>query len=478
MDDELMWKSALEQAQLVRDGEVTARELVEASLDAIESLNGELNAFLLLTPEQALEKADEIKPGDPRPFAGVPLATKDLTGLTKGVKTRLGSAATGDFTPTEDTATIRRLNDSGLISVGKTNTPELGILPVTEPDAFGPSRNPWDTGRTPGGSSGGSAAAVSSGMVAIGYGGDGGGSIRIPASCCGLYGIKPSRGRISAAPIAGEWLSGYATEGTLNRTVADAAAALDVMAGYEPGDPYWAPPPSTTFTEAAQREPEALKVVFATDSPNGVPVHEHCVAAVSEAAELLESLGHHVEEMSGGWDADGYVENFIAVWMAQTGVQVAEMARNIPGFDESKLEALTQEMVAASKGVTTTDYLMAFNWLQGFSRKLVSQWNEIDILLTPTLAQPPLPVGALRPGEGEPAIQMLLNAAGFVPFTPAFNVTGQPAASLPLTQSPDGLPIGVQLVGPPAGEELLLSLSAQLEAARPWAARRPEIAPV
>src|SRR3954447_13290463 len=212
MDDELMWKSALEQAQLVRDGEVTARELVEASLDAIESLNPELNAFLLLTPEAALEKADTVGPGDPRPFAGVPLATKDLTGHTKGVPTRLGSAATGDFTPSADTATIRRLNDSGLISVGKTNTPELGILPVTEPDAFGPSRNPWDTGRTPGGSSGGSAAAVASGMVAIGYGGDGGGSIRIPASCCGLYGLKPSRGRISAAPLAGEWLSGYATE--------------------------------------------------------------------------------------------------------------------------------------------------------------------------------------------------------------------------------------------------------------------------
>ena len=477
MNDELMWKSALEQAQLVRDGEVTARELVEASLDAIESLNPELNAFLLLTPEAALEKADTIKPGDPRPFAGVPLATKDLTGHTKGVPTRLGSAATGNFTPTEDTATIRRLNDSGLISVGKTNTPELGILPVTEPDAFGPTRNPWDTGRTPGGSSGGSGAAVASGMVAIGYGGDGGGSIRIPASCCGLYGLKPSRGRISAAPIAGDWLSGYATEGTVNRTVADAAAALDVMAGYEPGDPYWAPPPSTTFAEAAQREPGQLRVVFATDSPNGVPVHEDCIAAVREAAELLESLGHQVDEMTGGWDADGYVENFIAVWMAQTGVQVAELARAIPGFDQSKLEPLTQEMVAASAGVTTTNYLLAFSWLQSFSRRLVRQWNDIDVLLTPTLAQPPLPVGALRPAEGEPAIQMLLNAAGFVPFTPAFNVTGQPAASLPLSQSPDGLPIGVQIVGPPAGEELLLSLSAQLEAARPWVARRPEIAP-
>jgi amidase len=383
----------------------------------------------------------------------------------------------GDFTPDFDTATIRRLNDSGAISVGKTMTPELGILPVTEPDAFGPTRNPWDTSRTPGGSSGGSAAAVSSGMVAIGYGGDGGGSIRIPASCCGLFGLKASRGRISAAPIAGDSLSGYATEGTVNRTVADAAAALDVMAGYEAGDPYWAPPPSSTFAEAAQRDPEKLRIVFATDSPNGVPVHEHCVTAVRDAAELLESLGHEVEEMPGGWDADGYVENFIKVWVAQCAVQVEELGilTGAP-IDKSKLEPLTQAMLEAAGTVTTTDYLLAFNWLQGFSRRLVSRWNGFDILLTPTLAQPPLPIGALRPADGEPAIQMLLNAAGFVPFTPAFNVTGQPAVSLPLSQSPDGLPIGIQLVGPPAGEELLLSLSSQLEAERPWADRRPELA--
>jgi amidase len=477
MDSELMWKSALEQAQLVRDGEVTARELVEASLAAIEASNGELNAFLYTLADEALAAADQVQPGDPRPFAGVPIAIKDLTGSVAGHPLRMGSAALGDFTPDADSATIRRLREAGFIFVGKTNTPEFGILPVTEPDAFGPSRNPWDTGRTPGGSSGGSAAAVSSGMTAIGYGGDGGGSIRIPSSCCGLFGIKPSRGRISAAPVAGEWLSGYATEGTVNRTVADAAAALDVMAGYEPGDPYWAPDPKTTFAEAATREPGKLRVAFSTASPNGAPVHDHCVAAVRETAELLESLGHDVTEDTSEWAADGYVENFVKVWVAQCGMQVEALGMLLGHpVDKSKLEPLTQEMVAAAASVSTTDYLLAFNWLQLFSRGLVSRWSDIDVLLTPTLAQPPLPIGALRPAEGEPAIQMLMNAAGFVPFTPAFNVTGQPAASVPLVQSPDGLPIGVQLVGPPAGEELLLSLSAQLEAAKPWSTRRPELA--
>jgi amidase len=390
---------------------------------------------------------------------------------------RMGTAAVEGFTPPIDTTTIRRLRDSGAIFMGKTATPELGILPVTEPDAFGPTRNPWDPGRTPGGSSGGSASAVAAGMVSIGYANDGGGSLRIPAACCGLVGLKPARGRISGAPVAGELLSGYATEGTVNRTVADAAAALDVMAGYEPGDPYWAPPPSGTFGDAAAREPGKLRIAFSVESPNGVPVHEHHVAAVRETAELLESLGHEVEESSDDWDAEGYVENFIRVWVAQAAAQI-EALGTLTGapIDRSKLEPLTNAMIDAAEDVTTTDYLLAFNWLQLFSRQLVGRWNEIDVFLTPTLAQPPLEIGALRVAEGEPAIQMLLNSANFTPFTPAFNVTGQPAMSLPLVQSPDNLPVGVQLVGPPAGEELLLSLSAQLEAARPWADRRPELA--
>src|SRR5215208_1369326 len=462
MDDELMFLPALEQARLVRDGEVSARELVEASLAAIESLNGELNAFVLTTADQALAAADQVKPGDPRPFAGVPIAIKDLITLTAGVRTTFGMRGAGDFVPEEDTHTYRRLREAGLIMVGKTSTPELGILPVTEPHRFGPTRNPWDTSRTPGGSSGGSAAAVASGMTTIGYANDGGGSIRIPASCCGLVGLQPSRGRISVGPTWTELVAGFATEGVVTHTVADTAGALDVMSGPEAGDPYWAPPPSAPFSDSVGRDPGKLRIAYSLESPNGVPVHEHCVAATREAAELLESLGHEVFEHNDDWDGDAYVENFVKVWLAVTGDEIRDYEELFGHpIDRDQLEPLTKQMVETADAVTATDYLQALGWLRKLSREIVSLWDDIDVLLTPTLAQPPIPIGALEPAEGEPPIQMLLNSAGFVPFTPTWNVTGQPAVSVPLVQSPDGLPIGVQLVGPPAGEELLIALAAQ-----------------
>ena len=477
MDDGLMFLPALEQARLVREGEVAARELVEASLDAIEALNGALNAFTLVTAEQALAAADEVRPGDPRPFAGVPIAVKDLIALTGGVRTTFGMNAAGDFVPGHDSHTYRRLRDAGLLMVGKTNTPEMGILPVTEPARFGPSRNPWDTDRTPGGSSGGSAAAVAAGMTAIGYANDGGGSIRIPASCCGLVGLKPSRGRVSPGPFWTELVAGFAVEGVVTRTVADTAAALDVMAGVEAGDPYWAPPPGAPFADAAAREPGRLRVGFFTEAPNGVPVHEHCVAATREAAELLESFGHEVVEQTHDWDGDTYVENFVKVWLSVTGDEVRDYEELIGHpIDRDELEPLTRQMLAAAETVTATDYLQALGWLRKLSRRVVGLWDEIDVMLMPTLAAPPIEIGALEPAAGEPPIQMLMNSGAWVPFTPVWNVTGQPAMSVPLVQSPDGLPVGVQIVGAPAREDVLLSLAAQLESARPWAGRRPELA--
>jgi amidase len=477
MDDELMFLSALEQARLVRQGDVTARELVETSLAAIESLDGELNAFVHLTADEALAAADAIKPGDERPFAGVPIAIKDLLALTAGVPTRFGMRASGDYVPSEDSHTYRRLRESGAIMVGKTSTPELGILPITEPERFGPTRNPWDTTRTPGGSSGGSAAAVAAGMTGIGYANDGGGSIRIPASCCGLVGLKPSRGRISVGPRWAEVVAGFAIEGVVTRTVADTAAALDVMSGPEPGDPYWAPPPATSFADAAERDPGKLRVAYLIEAPNGVPVHEHCVAAAREAIELLESLGHEVEEASFDVDGDAYVEHFVKVWTAVTGEEIRDYEKMFGrAINPDELEPLTRQMVDVANQVSATDYLESLSWLRAMSRQVVALWSGVDVLVTPTLAQPPIEIGALTPGPDEPAIQMLLNSAGWVPFTPLWNVTGQPAMSVPLTQSPDGLPIGVQLVGAPAGEELLLSLAAQIETARPWADRRPQLA--
>jgi amidase len=434
-----------------------------------------LNAFVTLCRDRALAEADAVRAGDERPFAGVPIAVKDLVALTEGVRTAMGMKAMGDWVPEEDSALVRRLRAAGAIIVGKTNTPELGILPVTEPDRFGPARNPWDPSRTTGGSSGGSAAAVASGMVPIAHANDGGGSIRIPASCCGLVGLKASRGRISLAPL-GEFVGGIAVEGVVSHTVRDSAVALDVLAGYEPGDPYWAPDPSAPFAEAVDREPGKLRIAFTTVAPNGVPVDEDCVAATREAAELLESLGHTVFEAPELTD-EGYIENFIAVWVSGVASSVLSFGelRGRP-IEPSELEPLTAEMVAIAESISAAAFLKALEYLRGLSRRVVSMWSDLDVLVTPTLATAPIEIGALRPPEGQPAMGMLENAAAFVPFTPLWNVTGQPAVSLPLHQSGAGLPIGVQFVGPPAREDLLISLSAQLEGARPWADRRPELA--
>jgi amidase len=386
----------------------------------------------------------------------------------------MGSNAMGDWVPEEDTALVRRLRSAGAIIVGKTNTPELGILPVTEPDRFGPARNPWDPTRTTGGSSGGSAGAVASGMVPIAHANDGGGSIRIPASCCGLVGLKATRGRVSLAPL-GEFVGGIAIEGVVSRSVLDTAAALDILAGYEPGDPYWAPDPSAPFADAVERDPGKLRIAFSADSPNGVPVDDDCVGATKETAELLESLGHTVFEAPALSD-EGYIDNFLKIWITGVAGNVRELG-NLRGrpVEASELEPLTAQMVEMAGSITGADYLVSLEYLRGLSRRVISMWGEIDVLLTPTLAKPPIEVGALRPKEGEQPIEMLNKAAEWVPFTPVWNVTGQPAISLPLHQSEAGLPIGVQLVGAPAAEELLISLSAQLEEARPWADRRPEL---
>jgi amidase len=478
MADDLTWRTAAEQARLVRSGEVSARELVEASLEAIDRLNGEINAVVTLCAERALAEADSVGAGDERPLAGVPVLVKDLTALTEGIRTTMGMAAMDDWTPSEDSAYIRRLRGSGAIIVGKTNTPEMGILPVTEPHRFGPTRNPWDTSRTCGGSSGGSATAVASGMVSLAHGNDGGGSIRIPASCCGVVGLKPSRGRISLAPEFTEIVAGFAVEGVLTRTVHDTALALDLLSGYEPGDYYWASPPSAPFVEAARREPGKLRIAFTTATANRAPVDPECERAVSETVELLESLGHEVEEaVPDAWDDQGYVESFIKVWMAVTDdeIHIYERLKGSP-IDRDKLEPLTRQMAEIAASLSATEYLSALDYLRRMVRRIVAFWKDHDVLVTPTLAKPPIEIGALEPAEGEPPVQMLMNSATWVTYTATFNVSGQPAVSLPLHVSEDGLPVGVQFVGPPEGEELLLSLSAQLEQARPWAERRPELA--
>src|SRR3954453_19392357 len=436
MPDELLWKSALDQARMVRDGECSSRELVDATLDAIERVNGELNAFVHVAADQARAEADRVEAGDQRPLAGVPIGVKDLLAPVAGMPMTWGMAAMKGWVPQEDGNVVRRLKRAGAIVVGKTNTPELGILPVTEPEANGPTRNPWDTDRTPGGSSGGSGAAVASGMVSLAHGNDGGGSIRIPAASCGLVGLKPSRGRVSMQPLWTEGGVGLPTDGVLTRTVRDTAVALDVLAGYEPGDPFILPPPSARFADAAERGSGRLRVGFGLEAPNGVPVDPEGQQAVREAVEVLSEMGHDVEEAQPVVDTDHFAENFVKVWIGGTGDELhtlSELRGEPIGDDE--IEPLTRQMRDVSNSFTATDYLVALDYLRRVTRAITSWWDGYDVLVTPTLTKPAIEVGALQPAEGEEPITMLMNSSNWVPFTPVWNVTGQPAISLPLAQS-------------------------------------------
>jgi amidase len=469
-----MFKPATELAAMVRSGEVSSRELVQASLDAIEALNGELNAFVHVDAEGALAAADVVEPGDERPFAGVPIAIKDGAPV-KGLPMTVGSDLFGDFVPQHDAFVVRRIREAGFVIVGKTNLPEFGILPVTEPRRAGPTRNPWDTGRTPGGSSGGAAAAVASGMVPIAHGSDGGGSIRIPAACCGLVGLKNTRMRVSRGPEVGDDF--LVQDGVLTRTVAETAELLDLLAGYEPGDGNWPPPPAEPFASAPGREPGRLRIGVTTGPPPiAAPVHPAAEAAVGDAAELLAELGHEVNEVEPPWgDAEELEHAFTRVFC--TGIAMAAyFGGAVSGREptEELVEPLSWEIWRGVNDYRGLDYPLAKLRLEGHSRELVAKWSDYDVLLTPALAERPVPIGEIDACSDDPW-EDFRRSGRFTPFTALFNVTGQPAISLPVYHGDDGLPLAVQLVGPPAGEDILLSLGAQIEAARPWADRRPDL---
>ena len=474
MAAEPLLRPAVELAELVREGEVSARELAEAALERIEATQPELNAFTLVDADAALAAAEAVEPGDPRPFAGVPTAIKDLA-PQQGVVCSMGSELYGDFTPRFDTFAVKRLREAGFVFVGRTSTPELGILPVTAPRRFGPTRNPWDTSRTPGGSSGGAGAAVAGGVGSVAHGSDGGGSIRIPAACCGLVGLKPQRGRISRGPETGD--SFLATDGVLTRTVADTAALLDVLAGYEPGDATWAPPPAEPFARSAEREPGPLRVALALEPPlTETAVDPACLQAARDAAELLASLGHHVEEAAPPYRGRDLFHVFTRIWAGNIATGVAsggKVAARDPGPED--VEPLTWALYERGRELTSIDYVLATVELQRRARRIVTWFEDWDVVLTPALAKRPLPIGEVD-GCGDDPWGEFRESGEFTPYTAIWNVTGQPAISLPLFHGDDGLPLGVQLVGPPLGEGLLLSLAAQLEAARPWADRVAPIA--
>jgi len=470
-----LWRlDATAQAQLVREKSVRPIELVEAAIERIERLNPKLNAVVTPMYDRARAEASVAVPEGP--FAGVPFLLKDLLAEYAGVRFTEGSAfVDGRYTPDTDSELTRRLRRAGLIIVGKTNTPEFGILPTTEPRLFGPTRNPWNLGRTPGGSSGGSAAAVAAGMVAMAHANDGGGSIRIPASCCGLFGLKPTRGRNPLGPHYGDIFSGFAVEHAVTRSVRDSAALLDATAGPDLGDPYAAPAPARPYSEEVNRPPGFLRVAFTTSAATGVPVHADCVRAVQEAATLCAELGHDVTEATPALEADTISQAFLTVWTAGAAWSIDDWARRTKQAPSPEcFEPLTWGLYEMGTGRRAADYLLAIQDLQRVARQIAQFFVQYDVWLSPTLAEPPPPLGSFDPTPDNP-LQGLLRAMQFVPFTPIFNATGQPAMSVPLLWNQENVPVGVQFAGRFGDEATLLRLAAQLEQARPWAGRWPAL---
>ncbi len=473
-DDDLLWRPVGELAALVHAGTVSARELVELSLTRIAALDPQLHAFIDVDGERALADADAIGPGDPRPFAGVPIAIKNNRAVA-GWRMTVAADLMGDYTPQVDHNAVARLKGAGFVVVGTTNLPEYGIQPVTEPRRFPASRNPWDPSRTPGGSSGGSAAAVAAGMVPIAHANDGGGSTRIPAACCGLVGLKPQRGRISPAPDLGD--HALVQDGVLTRTVAESAQLLDLLAGYVLGDATWAPPPSAPFATAVERDPAPLRIGVAVTPPvpeaTVDPLH---LDAVATTAALLAELGHEVEEITPSWDDPTLPPLFYAEFLhaIALGIEFSAQVAGRPARRED-MQAMSWEIYEQARARSALELGAIHGRLQSRMRGLMAELAAYDVVLTPGLGQRPLPIGTLD-SDGEDPMAAFHGGALFTPFTATLNATGQPALMLPIAQGDDGLPVAVQLIGPPAREDVLFALGAQLERARPWVQRRPQLA--
>lgn len=471
--DELSYIDATALAELVRQKEVTPVELVEGAVARIERLNPELNAVVTPMYDQAIEAAKADLPDGP--FMGVPFLLKDLLAAYAGVPMTLGSGLVRHFVPDHDSELVNRIKRAGLIILGKTNTPEFGLLPTTEPRLFGPCHNPWDRTRTSGGSSGGSAAAVAAGMVPFAHGNDGGGSIRIPASCCGLFGLKPTRARNPLGPDFGDIMSGLVVEHAITRSVRDSAALLDATSGPQGGDPYWAPPPARPFLKEVGVAPGRLSIAFTVDAGSGIKVHEDCVKAVREAADLCVELGHEVKEASPHFERELVNQAFMSVWAAGVAANLEGISRMTgKAVSTDQVEPLTWALYEMGLQVKASDYLLSLNVFQSLGRKMDRFMCDYDVWLTPTLGEPPVPLGTFDSPPDNP-LQGFLRSAQFVPFTPFANATGQPAMSVPLSWNDEGLPIGTHFVGRFGDEATLFRLAAQLEQARPWAKRRPKL---
>jgi amidase/6-aminohexanoate-cyclic-dimer hydrolase len=466
-------------AALVARGDVTADELLDTALARTAAVNGALNAVVMLAEETARRK---IAAGLPEgPLRGVPFLLKDLGAEAVDYPSHNGSRLFADTRYARDSAIYARIAATGVVTFGRTTAPEGGIGPATEAAVYGgPTRNPWDLSRTPGGSSGGSGAAVAAGIVPAAHGSDGGGSVRIPASNCGLFGVKPTRARLPDGPYYGEGWAGMAIDGFLTRSVRDTAVLLDATQGADLGAPYWAPPLRGTFREAIDRSPGRLRVALCDTTLTGDPVHPDCRRAVLEAAALLEDMGHVVEPARPR-DADtlGMMRAWtdIVACGAALSVRRAVTARGRP-LAEGEVEGVTRGAIAHAATVSGDRYLECVNTVHAYGRAMAAFFTGYDILLSPTLAEPPAAIGRFSHAT-EDYLSFRTGPEGvfaYSPFTAAFNASGQPAASVPLHWSPEGLPIGVHLAAAFGADELLMSLCADLERARPWFARRPLIA--
>lgn len=506
--DEYVSRDATALAQLVHAGEVSRMELIDVAMERLAEVNPAINAVVYRMDEEAraaigggrADRTGAPGPAAPEPgvFAGVPFLAKDLLSDYAGHPTSRGSRLLAGRAQERDTELVRRLRATGVSVLGKTNVPEFGLLPYTEPEMWGPCRNPWALDRTPGGSSGGSAAAVAAGIVPMAGGGDGAGSIRMPASCCGLFGLKPTRGRIPAGPDRGQPWRGAAVEHVLTRSVRDSAAMLDATHGPEAGAPYRIAPPARPFAREPDRDPGRLRIAWTTEPMLGGVVHADCVEAVAGAVTVLEGLGHDVAEEAPRVDGPTFARSFLHMMVGELGAELAELQRSLGRKPRrGELEPLTWALGLLSRALSAREFADSLRVLERSGSIVARFFEDRDILVTPVVAGPPPKLGALPPTRFEKKLLRLLGLFGsgrlvkmaglidrmaggafdFTPWTAVFNLSGQPAMSLPLHWNGDGLPIGVHFVSRVGDEGTLLRLAGQLERARPWFGRLPSFDP-
>ena len=495
--DEYIGCDATALAELVRAGDVTPLELIDVAVERLEQVNPLINAVVHRMDDEARALAPSVDRD--AVFAGVPFLAKDLQSEYAGHPTSRGSRLTAARVPECDTELVRRIRATGVSVLGKTNLPEFGLLPYTEPELWGPCRNPWALDRIPGGSSGGSAAAVAAGIVPMAGGGDGAGSIRMPASCCGLFGLKPSRGRIPPGPRDAEPWHGSVTEHVLTRSVRDSAAMLDATHGPEPGAPYRIAPPSGPFTREVDADPGPLRIAWTTAPLAGsAGPHPDCVQAVRDTVSLLTSLGHRVTGAAPRIDGPAFARAFMYMVAGEVGAELEDLARRLGRRPRrAELEPLTWALGLVSKAVSARELADSLRLLERCGKAVGRFFTECDVLVTPTVAAPPPKLGALAPNRFERLQLRLMGAIGsgrlvkagrlleriadsafeYTPWTPVFNVSGQPAMSVPLHWNASGLPVGVHFVARAGDEATLLRLAGQLERERPWFDRIPEVAP-